>query len=131
MATIKLMFSSHVKNGQPNPVHIAIATRGYDIQSRVLRIPDRFGWFARGPPLRSAFEGHAFVYAILYLVIAALLFAGCVAGMELGGYHSLETPITFAVLYIALIAIFWVAMIYSPRRKLDFYLGERLELQTV
>ncbi|KAK4081608.1 uncharacterized protein Triagg1_2349 [Trichoderma aggressivum f. europaeum] len=79
MATIKLMFSGKFRYGQPNPVHVAIATRGYDIQSRVLRIPDGFGWFTRGPPRRSAFEGHAFVVAILSLLFVAVMFSGCIS----------------------------------------------------
>lgn len=124
MATIKLMFSSDIRNGHPNPVHIAIANRGYDIQSRVLRIPDRFGMFSPGPPCRSAFEGHAFVFAILYLVLVAIAFAGCVVGLEAIEHQRLEVPITFAVLYVGLIITFWVVIIRSPQRKLDYYWGD-------
>ncbi|KKP07258.1 hypothetical protein THAR02_00582 [Trichoderma harzianum] len=60
MKTVKLLFSRQVQNGQPNPVLVTIATRGYNIQSRVLRIPDSLGWFTRGPPRRSAYEGYVY-----------------------------------------------------------------------
>ena len=47
---IKGFLKPQVVDGRLNPVRLAVATRGYWIQSHVLHIPDRFGWFSPGPP---------------------------------------------------------------------------------
>lgn len=47
-----------VVGGEINPMLLARAQRGYWLQSRVLRIPDRYGFFVAGPPLLQAHEAH-------------------------------------------------------------------------
>ncbi|KAI0136371.1 hypothetical protein BJ170DRAFT_601493 [Xylariales sp. AK1849] len=43
-----------------NPVHLAIANRGYWIQSHILHIPDRLGFFSPGSPRLQVHEGASF-----------------------------------------------------------------------
>lgn len=45
-----------VVDGKINPMLVARAQEGYWLQSRVLRIPDRYGFFVSGPPLLQAHE---------------------------------------------------------------------------
>lgn len=47
-----------VVEGKINPSLLAIAQRAYWVQSRVLRIPDRFGPFSSGPPLLQAHQAN-------------------------------------------------------------------------
>ncbi|KAL7796959.1 hypothetical protein V8C43DRAFT_303825 [Trichoderma afarasin] len=116
MKTIRLLFGRQVQNGQPNPVLVSVATRGYDIQSRVLHIPDSLGIFTRGSPRRSAWEGFVFVYASLNLLFLAIMFACWIMVLEDYGNHSPMIPISFVVLYIAVVMLIWVVVIYNPRR---------------
>jgi hypothetical protein len=47
-------------------VHLAIGRRGYLIQSDVLHIPDRFGFFSPGPPGLQALQGADFAMTAFY-----------------------------------------------------------------
>lgn len=49
-----------VVDGEINPSLLTIARRGHWIQSRILRISDRFGLFSSGPPLLQAYQAQNF-----------------------------------------------------------------------
>ncbi|KAL2022135.1 hypothetical protein VTK56DRAFT_5964 [Thermocarpiscus australiensis] len=51
-----------------NPVQLAFAERGYHIQSRVLHMPDRLGWFSQSPPRLQVYEAGRFAWTALTLV---------------------------------------------------------------
>ncbi|KAK0651180.1 hypothetical protein B0T16DRAFT_453681 [Cercophora newfieldiana] len=61
-----------------NPTHVALAKRGYHLQSQTLRIPDRFGLFSPGSlnnPLVQADEGAkiaVYVSAAVHYVVVRL-----------------------------------------------------------
>ncbi|KAK3365431.1 hypothetical protein B0H63DRAFT_363157, partial [Podospora didyma] len=52
-----------------NPVRLAIAIRGYWIQSRVSHIPDRFGVFLSGPPRRKVSEGNLVNFTMTFMAM--------------------------------------------------------------
>ncbi|RYP80877.1 hypothetical protein DL769_002255 [Monosporascus sp. CRB-8-3] len=61
---------ANVNNGgvpSLNPYHIAIATGGYRIQSRVLNIPDRWDFFSPDPPRLQVHQGASFLFMTLIL----------------------------------------------------------------
>ncbi|KAL7915840.1 hypothetical protein GGI35DRAFT_430809 [Trichoderma velutinum] len=130
-ATLKALFSCHVQNGQPNPVHVTIASRGYDFQSRVLRIPDRFGWFTRGPPRRSAYEGYTFVYICVFLGVEAILLSICLIAVDSIGQPIMTLSIALLVFYVMVLALIWAVIIHSPQRKPDYYWGDNPEVLVV
>ena len=49
-AGIKDFLGPSIIDGRLNHVRLALATRCYWIQSRIFRIPDRFGFISPGPP---------------------------------------------------------------------------------
>jgi hypothetical protein len=59
--TARLVFQEEVVDNQLNPKLLALATICYRIQSAVLRIPDRFGWFYPGLPRLQVFQAYHFV----------------------------------------------------------------------
>lgn len=132
MKTVRLLFGRQVQNGQPNPVLVTIATRGYNIQSRVLHIPDSLGIFTRGgSPRRSAYEGYVFVYASLYLLLVALMFSCCIMVLEDLGIHSPWIPISFVIMYITVVIFIWGIVLYSPRRMPFYNWGDSPEVLRV
>ncbi|KAL6813998.1 hypothetical protein V8C40DRAFT_283124 [Trichoderma camerunense] len=131
MKTIRLLFGRQVRNGQPNPVLVSVATRGYNIQSRVLHIPDSIGIFTRGSPRRSAWEGFVFVYASLNLLLLAGMFACWIMILEDYGDHSAWIPISIVVLYIAVVMLIWVVVIYNPRRRPGYNWRDNPQVQVV
>lgn len=131
MKTVKLLFSRQVQNGQPNPVLVTIATRGYNIQSRVLRIPDSLGWFTRGPPRRSAYEGYVFVYASLFLLLVAIMFSCWIMVLEDLIHHSWMISIGFVFIYIAVVGLVWSLVLDSPRRRPGYNWGDNPQVLVV
>lgn len=47
-----------VVDGKITPILLVIAQRGYWVQSRVLHIPDKFGFFSSGPLLLQAHQAN-------------------------------------------------------------------------
>jgi hypothetical protein len=67
----------------PSPVHVAIGRAGYRLQSRWLRIPDRYGFFTPAPPRAHEFQGRVvanafpswFLFMTLMVVLDVVLLA--------------------------------------------------------
>ncbi|CAH0033461.1 unnamed protein product [Clonostachys rhizophaga] len=56
----------------PNSPMPSATSYGYDIQSRVLGIPDKYGFFSQGPPRLQEFEGTLFAVLILMRIATIL-----------------------------------------------------------
>ncbi|KAG5813479.1 hypothetical protein H9Q74_003060 [Fusarium xylarioides] len=52
-----------------NPGKLKMANRGYYIQSKILHIPDQFGFFSAGPPSLQAKDAESFTRLLAYLSI--------------------------------------------------------------
>jgi len=59
---IKDFLGPSVIDGQLNPVRLALALRLYWVQSRIFRIPDRFGFTSAGPPRLQVDESFIFAF---------------------------------------------------------------------
>ena len=67
-ASAKLYLGPAVsRSGQLNPKRLALATRGHWIQSRILHISDRWGFFSPGPPLLQIQEASIFIFLMIFL----------------------------------------------------------------
>jgi hypothetical protein len=74
MQTLRALLSRHIHNNQPNPVHVSIANKGYDIQFHTLHIPDRLGFFS--PASHPDFQVHevgALIFMVLLTVVGAVM----------------------------------------------------------
>ena len=98
------VFAGEIVNDQLNPLHLAVATTGYRIQSRTLQIPDRFGFFSSGPPRLQVHEGSFFIvtasWTCLNLIFHPFMFfLGCLYGLpncrKLGAAFSLIVLVEF------------------------------------
>ncbi|EQB58403.1 hypothetical protein CGLO_01351 [Colletotrichum gloeosporioides Cg-14] len=76
-----------------NTAHLAIATRGYYIQTEIFRIPERFGVFSPGPPRLQAHQGFLFV---IQTVLVAIWGVPAAFGFLLLKYTDREFPMTHA-----------------------------------
>lgn len=66
LTAIKNFFGPDMTGDRLNPVHVAVAARGYQIQSQLLHIPDDFGFFVPpGSPRVQARVGAAFCYMLV------------------------------------------------------------------
>ena len=110
-------FAGEIVNDRLNPLHLAIATSGYRIQSRTLQIPDRFGIFSPGPPRLQTHEGLCFIVLVcwfcLYLTTSAFLFFLCrlkgrPTGLKFGAVLSLGLVVELALI--------WIAAVHNRRR---------------
>jgi hypothetical protein len=52
-----------------SPWKLEMATRGYYIQSKILHIPDRFGFLSPGPPSLQVFDVDGVIALLVYLSI--------------------------------------------------------------
>jgi hypothetical protein len=73
LVAIKKFFGPQRIDGQLNPVHLGVAAHGYWIQSSVLHIPNRFGFFSPGPPRLQVFHGALFAFISFSLSILSVL----------------------------------------------------------
>jgi hypothetical protein len=114
---VRLAFRSQVIDHNLNPVHLAIARRGYAIQSNVLRIPDRFGFFAPGPPRLQAYNGAKFAALVL---VHGFLFVWETVYVALYVRRGWPNPVGVTVYLMAVHLIFfsivYVATLLNPRR---------------
>lgn len=65
---IKDLLGPSVIDARLNQPRLALATHCYWFQSRILRIPDRFGFFAPGPPRLQVEESSNFIFLLLFLI---------------------------------------------------------------
>ena len=63
-AFAKGLLAGQVVDNHLNPLHLAIATTGYHIQSNILHIPNRFGIFSTGHPRLQVHEATAFIVLV-------------------------------------------------------------------
>jgi len=125
--SITLAFSPQVTASNTlNPIQLALATRGYWIQSHILRIPDRYGFFSPGPPRLQVYQGFLFIALFIMVVCSIFCWAFVVFLLSLRPDHK---PIWKAVLFMAIpaggtVAAIWVTECLSKRRSRDYDWGD-------
>ena len=103
-----------------NPFHIAIAARGYQIQSHVFQIPDRFGYFSPGSPRLQAHQGSLFVAWSALIGTMFFLAATMVYFTYLNDKHYLVAGAMCSVAVVGLVAMSWHMACRDPRRNPDY-----------
>lgn len=119
LATIKGEFGPQVVNNDLNPIHLAVATRGYRIQSHKLYIPDRFGFFSPGPPRLHVYQGGTFIVlaSLSSFFIVMTGFAILSAGLILSGRPYFVFAAAFSAYVAAWLGLIWVlACVGRPPR---------------
>ncbi|KAI1098238.1 hypothetical protein F4804DRAFT_338421 [Jackrogersella minutella] len=104
-----------------NLAQLRFARRGYQIQSQILHIPDRVGFFSPGPARLQVREGAIFAglaicmgfFYIPYLVPVVFF-------MRLWGWPLWELVLGIASLTVAFLVGVWVLVCLDPRRAPDY-----------
>lgn len=121
LTAVKNVFSGQVdSNGNLNPALLAIATRGYWIQSQIFHIPDRWGFFPPGPPRLQVYEGQVFV-AIVVGHFCTITMAAILVYLVI----RVHRPVTWLVavvvtMELAEIALQWITSMSDRHRAPDF-----------
>lgn len=106
-----------VVDGKINPHLLVIAQRAYRVQSRVLRIPDRFGPFSSGPPLLQAHQANklaALVTEAVFPIVGATI-------MEWVVETRWWLPISMAaVTFLFTISLYIQEIFFNPMRGADY-----------
>ncbi|KAK3990689.1 hypothetical protein QBC44DRAFT_380337 [Cladorrhinum sp. PSN332] len=120
-ANIKGFLAPSVVDGRLNPVRLALATRCYEIQSRVFRIPDRFAFISPSPP-RLQIEEVAILIIVAFVVIQ-MAFYGAIT-VFLVSLMDNKPVKSFAAMVCLLImsvpAGIWISLCFSSRRAPDY-----------
>jgi hypothetical protein len=124
--SITVAFSPQVTvSNTLNPIHLAIATRGYWIQSRILYIPDRYGFFSPAPPRLQVYQGFLFIALFIMVICSIFCGASVVFLLSLRPDHK---PIWKAVVFMVIlvggtVAMIWFMECFSKRRAQDYDWG--------
>ena len=117
LALYREAFAGQVVNNQLNPLHLAIATTGYRIQSCTLQIPDWLGLFSPGPPRLQAHQGSGFIivafwYCMVIFNVPLMTFLSRGYGLptcqKLGAFYL--------IFLIPGTLMIWIAAVNDPRR---------------
>ncbi|KAL2015014.1 hypothetical protein VTK56DRAFT_6530 [Thermocarpiscus australiensis] len=106
-----------------NPVLLRIGELGYHVQSSVLMIPDRLGFFSPYPPRLQVSDAETFASLIWCFGFNAFLCAICAvldAFLDLGGGFVLNITKTVMTIYIIAVAITWLMQLFDSRRRPDY-----------
>lgn len=111
-----------IDNNTLNPVHLAIAARGYWIQSHILHISDGWGFFSPGPPRLQVAQGFRFALVVVFYSFAWL--AVGIPGVLL--FKCLGEPVTDAIVIMLLLTFLsvgaiWGLRLISPQRSPNFH----------
>ncbi|OIW32459.1 hypothetical protein CONLIGDRAFT_630143 [Coniochaeta ligniaria NRRL 30616] len=114
-----------LNDGNLNPRYIAVAAHGYQIQSTVLHIPDRFGCFSPGPPPLQAWQGFyaSMIFGLFPLVVlgAVVLFLAWAAYSD---GEKIVLPKGFLTGVMALfLALGWIFLLLTRRLSPDYKWG--------
>jgi hypothetical protein len=105
-----------------NPVHLTFATKGYWIQSHILCIPDRYGFFSPGPPRLQVHQG--FLSNVLLLMIVCDIFFGLATVFWMSSkpdHKPIWKVVVFMVAVVGgVVATIWVMECYGKRRAPNY-----------
>ncbi|RYP32207.1 hypothetical protein DL767_005363 [Monosporascus sp. MG133] len=128
LKAVKGLLSPQIIDNRLNPCHLAVATRAYWIQSHILRIPDRFGFFSPGPPRLQVYQSVWFTFLVVmfgFLLCTAFFIWGAVVML----YRLEERPAPtllgpMVALTVVTIASLWVLECFDRHRAPDYDWGD-------
>jgi hypothetical protein len=117
---LKAVFGSErTKDDKLNPTYLAVGRRGYHVQSHVLHMPDKFGYFSPDPPPLQTRQGYLFTLQTFLLTVPVL--ATVTVGVS--AYHSglnVVAPVELTLgLMVCMAAASWILSIRHHRRYRD------------
>ena len=119
----KQLFGPRWIEGQLNPVHLTIAAHGYRMQSSVLHIPDRFGFFSPGLPRLQAFQGALFGLVSFHLGITCMLGACIIIWVRARGDPTLALATAMLLIVVGVAALVWIMSCHDRRHLPDYDWG--------
>lgn len=118
-ALFRARYFPRVVDGTINPSLLAIARRGYWVQSRLLRLPDRFGFFSSGPPLLQAHQGRKFATLVMDAVVTVVTAMLVQWWWGVAMWWHPITPSNASILYLTI--FLYVEEVFSnPLRAPDY-----------
>lgn len=119
-AVIKDFLGPSVIDSRLNHYRLALATRCYWIQSRIFRIPDRFGFFSSIPRLQVE---ESAIFVILVFITGQMVFYGglTVYLVSLMGDRPVKSlAAMFCLLTMTVVGGVWLNLCLSSRRLPEY-----------
>ena len=125
----KGVFAGEIVDSRLNPVHLAIATTGFRIQSRTLHIHHRFGFFSPGPPRLQVYEATSFIVLVFGSCFEIVSGGFVVFVIRLCGLpNSLKAGAVMLSMIIAQAVIVWI-LVCCDRHRVPGYDWEDWKLR--
>lgn len=119
------VYAGQIINGQLNPLHPAIATTGYRIQSRTLQIPDRLGFFSPGSPRLQAHDGWCFIFMLGWICLNLISNAFSVYVCSLYGLPTCQKlGAAYSLTLVPGVILFWIVAVYGRHRAPGYDWGD-------
>jgi hypothetical protein len=106
-----------------SPLHpfyyaVDVGTRGYWIQSHILRIPDRYGFFSPSPPRLQRHEAITFIVFFLVTMFSSFYWTLLLIGLQKIPDHLplWRLALAIAVLMVCMWAAVWAMNCFDHRR---------------
>lgn len=123
VTAIKQHFGPRQVKGQLNPTHLTIATQSYRIQSDILHIPDRFGFFSPGPLRLQAHQGAEFGILFFLLGVICILGIGIIVWFRARGDPVFILASAMMLVIVGVAISIWIMSWYDRRRSKDYDWG--------
>ncbi|KAF5585213.1 hypothetical protein FPANT_7603 [Fusarium pseudoanthophilum] len=108
-----------------DPWKLRMANRGYYIQSKILHVPDRFGFFSAGPPWLQVMDAECFTRLLAYLSIVGTLEALILAYLWWNESFEMFMVYEFLVTNCELIVGVWIIGCFAHYTKRGHDEGSR------
>ncbi|KAF5606842.1 uncharacterized protein FSUBG_5678 [Fusarium subglutinans] len=100
-----------------DPRKLKMANRGYYIQSKILHVPDQFGFFSAGPPWLQVMDAECFTRVLAYLAIVGTLEALILAYLWRNESFEWFVVYEFLVINCELIVAIWIIVCVAHYTK--------------
>ncbi|KAH7113258.1 hypothetical protein B0J11DRAFT_146211 [Dendryphion nanum] len=118
---IRGVFAGEIVDNNLNEHLLAAAKTGYRIQSQVLKIPTRFGFFSPGPPRLQVNEAYACAVLLFGIGFTTVYSCFIVLWIKIRGIpNASRMAAVLAVIQTMVIILHWVLACTSKRRAPGF-----------
>jgi len=118
-------FPGEIVDNRLNPVHLAIATTGFRVQSGQLHIPHRIGFFSPGNPRLQVHEAASLIFLMFTSCFAIVSGGFVIFVIRLYGLpNSLKAGAVMLSMIIAQAIAIWVIVCCDRRRVPGYDWGD-------